>query len=197
MFIPRQSLVALAMSALVSSGILGCNCCHKAAPCENDPVYAPLGTISDPIYRQMEANAEASDFVIHEHEFEGNSVHLNPLGENHLKQIAARLGNVPFYVLVEPSSMSAKEDTKYKFPIHGNEDLDRRRRQVVVAALEQMGIAGANDRVITSPPLTPGFQQFEGERAYSRGFGLNNGYGGGYGGFGGGFGGGLGGFGGF
>jgi hypothetical protein len=77
--------------------------------------------------------------------------------------------------------------------VHNNEELDLQRRQFIVQALSEMGVSNAEDRVVVSPALTPGFESFEGERAYNVGF--SRGFGGGGGGFGGG-GGGGGGFGG-
>ena len=155
----------------------------------------PLGTISDPIWQQQEANAEASDFVIHEHEFVGNSVRLNNAGEQHVQQIAARADEVPFPILVEPSSMSRRKSDRYGFPVHPNAELDKRRRDVIVRALTKMGVDDAARRVTISPALTPGFEHFEAERAYQSGFSIQGNRGsGGFGGVSGGFGGGFGGF---
>src|SRR5581483_3212403 len=125
----------------------------------------PLGTVSDPVWQQQEANAEASDFVLYEHEWVGNTIQLNAAGVDHIKQIAARAADVPFPVLVERSSMSPKPGTVNQFPVHGDEDLDVQRRTLVVQALAQMGVADAESRVVISPALAPGFFEFEGERA--------------------------------
>jgi hypothetical protein len=154
----------------------------------------PLGTISDPVWQQQESNAEASDFVIHEHEWTGNSTDLNHAGMDHVKQIAVRAPMVPFPILIEQSSMTARPGTEYQFPVHNNEDLDMLRRELVVQALLEFGVLDAESRVVVSPALTPGFESFEGERAYNIEFGLyGRGFGGGGGGFGGGGGGGFGG----
>ena len=58
----------------------------------------PLGTVSDTYWQQQETNAEATEFIIYEHEFAGNTVRLNRAGEDHIKQIAVRAPNVPFPV---------------------------------------------------------------------------------------------------
>lgn len=128
---------------------------------------APLGTISDPIWQQQEANAEASDFVIHVHEFVGDTARLNHAGEQHVKQIAARAELTPFPILIEPSSMSRREGDGFGFPIHPNSQLDLRRRGLIVRTLTEMGVFEADRRVLVSPALTPGFENFEAERAYS------------------------------
>jgi hypothetical protein len=186
----RQQFGSLAAIALL---VVSINGCAKDQNCLVPEPPAPLGTISDPIWQRQEANAEASDFVVHENEFVGNSAHLNDLGETHVKQIAARVTDTPFPVLVEPSSMTRREGTKYGFAVHGDSELDMLRREVVVRSLMSMGIEDAEQRVVVSPALTPGFQGFEAERAYNRGFSgrnsLRSGFGG-FGGFGGGFGGG-------
>ncbi len=161
---------------------------------------SPIGTASDPFWQAQEGNAEAFDFVVHEHEFIGNSARLNPKGEDHVKQIAARIltttDQEPFPVAVEPSSMSRRPGDKYGFPVHNDPKLDAQRRDVVVAALEKFGVGDAKDIVVVSPDYGPGYEANEAERSYNqfinpgRG-GFGNGFGGG--GLGGGFGGGFGG----
>jgi hypothetical protein len=180
----------LLLAAMASAAGAGCH--HKQGGVNTSCYHpTPLGTISDPVWQQQESNAEASDFVIHEHEWQANTVELNKAGQDHVKQIAARVGSVPFPVLVQQSSMTVDPDTKYGFPVHNNEELDMQRRQLIVQALAQTGISNAEERVVVSPALTPGFESFEAERAYNVGFGGSGwGFGGG---FGGGSGGGMGG----
>jgi len=180
------SLPALALAALLVSG-----CHHKGY--HNQIPYdsvAPLGTISDDIWQKQEENGEASDFVIHESEFVGSTAKLNAAGEDHIKQIAVRMLSTPFPVVVEPSSMTVAESSEYKYPIHGNDDLDMHRRNVIVKMLHAMNVQDADERVVVSPAFTPGFEGFEAYRAYSNGFRGQNGGGGAFGGFGSGFGGG-------
>jgi uncharacterized membrane protein YgcG len=191
---PTRSIKSGLAMALVVATAAGC--CHGRRNCVNTCGYypAPLGTISDPVWQQQESNAEASDFVIYEHEWTGNTTDLNHAGMDHVKQIAARAPMVPFPILVEQSSMTVRDDTEYKYPVHNNEELDMSRRELIVQALLDLGVQDAETRVVVSPALTPGFESFEGERAYNFGFGLwgGRGFGGGFGGggFGGGFGGG-------
>lgn len=150
----------------------------------------PMGTLSDPIWKTQESNAEASDFVIYENEFIDDTVRLTVEGENHLKQIAARAKNQDFPICVEPSSMATDPDSYYQYPIHGDDTLDLQRREMVVSALQEFGVNEAENRVLVAPATTPGFEQFEAERAYEVGFGRHSGSSG-FGG-GGGFGGGVG-----
>jgi hypothetical protein len=196
----RQELCAgwavygLAATTLAAN-LLGCaSKGPKVAVADLQP--APLGTISDSIWQQQEEHAEASDFVIHEHEWVGNSSKLNAAGMEHVKQIAVRAPSNSFPVLVERSSMSVDPQSQHKFPVNGHEELDWERRQLVTQALSEMGVPDADNRVVVSPALAPGFTEFEGERAYNTGFSSNQsngfGFGSGFGsGFGGGFGGGF------
>lgn len=150
----------------------------------------PLGTLVDPAFQDQEMNAEASDFVIYQHEWNGETTSMNDRGLEHLKRIYERAPQVPFPILIEPTNMAVDPNTQYHYPVNGNHELDMQRRQVIVTALTGMGLANAEERVVVAHALTPGFQGFEAQRAYNRGF-SNRGNG-----FGGGFGGGLGGFGG-
>ncbi len=148
----------------------------------------PLGTYVDPAFQDMEMNAEASDFVIYQHEWTGETASMNDRGLEHLKRILERLPTVPFSVLVEPSNMAVDPDTRYHYPVNGNHELDMARRKAIVDALVGMGFQEAEERVFVAPALAAGFEGFEAERAYNRGFSLfGNGFGfGGFGGFGGG-----------
>lgn len=153
------------------------------------PPPAPLGTLSDPVWQTQEVNAEASKFVVYEHEFVLGGVRMNMAGQNHVKQIAARLdAGAPFPVAVERSMTSTRPEDEYQFPVHPNPELDNRRREVVVRALTAMGIADADQRVVVAPAFAEGYTGPEAEAAYQRSLYNNSGQGG-FGGFGGGFGG--------
>jgi len=123
------------------------------------PAGRPLGTLSDPVWQNQEANAEHSDFVVHEHEFVREAEFLNRAGEDHLKQIAARLASGHYaMVLVERTRFSARPDTEYKYPVHTNSDLDMRRRDMVVRCLLAMHIANADALVVIAPDLAPEYR---------------------------------------
>ena len=151
-----QTCLALTVLTVAASGCSKLRCCHRSRECVNTGAYAPmpLGTISDPVWQQQESNAEASDFVIHEHEWTGNSTDLNHAGMDHVKQIAVRAPMVPFPILIEQSSMTARPGTEYQFPVHNNEDLDMLRRELVVQALLEFGVLDAESRSRQEfPPL--------------------------------------------
>ena len=160
--------IYLATATVLS--VLTIGCCRDKCDYLEGFEPQPLGTISDPIWQTQEFNAEASDFVIHEHEFIGNTPRLNKGGEEHVKQIAARSADLPFPVIVEQSSMSPPADDPEGIPVHGNDELDARRRQVIVSALASNGVSDAKKRVVIAPALVPGFKGFEAERAYQNGF---------------------------
>lgn len=155
-----------------------------------------LGMVVDQLNEQQEVNAEASKYVVYQHEFELNEfgdgtkkpgLRLNPYGEDHLKQIAANLrahGGV-FPVVVERSQTSSQPNTEFHYPVHYDADLDLRRRTVVVAALEEMGIGDAENLVVVAPAFAQPYTAIEAQRAYIQGIiGQGNG-GGGFGGGGG------------
>ena len=175
----------MASTAIALSLVGGCHCCMKKCDYMGDITPHPLGTISDPIWQKSEHNAEASDFVVHEHEFTANTARLNAAGEDHVKQIAYRITKkptLPYPIIIEQSSMSPRPGDKYGFAVHNDPALDMNRRQVVVTALQALGMTDAEQKVVVASQLTPGFQSFEGERAYGRGFSGFNGFGGGFGG---------------
>lgn len=136
------------------------------------PAPAPLGALSDPIFNNQVANAARSDFVVYEHEFQGDTEWLNTAGEDHVKQIAYRLlSGQDALVLVERSMSSARPGTRFPYPVHPDPDLDRRRREILVRALLAMGVTDADERVVVAPALAPGLTAGEAVSAYRAGIG--------------------------
>ena len=194
----RRSTVFVVLSVLALAG--GCHWHRVRAVYSPPPPAEPLGSKSDAIWRLQEVNAEASDFVIHQHEFEYNSHRLNMAGEDHVKQIAYRIRQGhPFPVVVERSLTSVRPGTQFQYPVHPNPKLDLKRREVVVRALAAMGVPDAEQRVVVAPAYVPGMKATEDAAAYRRAlnpryfnfFGVGHfgpfGSGFGFGGFGGGF----------
>ena len=191
----RARLMPTATCGLLALLTVGC-CKDKCAYMQpTDPV--PLGAYSDQAWKLQEANAEASDFVIHEHEFRGNTSMLNAQGESHVRQIAARMDENGYPVIIQTSSMSSREGDVHGFAVHNDPALDQRRREVLVHTLIELGAKDVENKVVIAPALTPGYELIEAEAAYARSFSGfsrgNSGRGGGGGGGGGGFGGGGGG----
>jgi len=150
------------------------------------PKVPPLGTQSDAIWQRQEASAEASDFVVYQHEFELNGTRLNTYGEDHVKAIAARLlGGCDFPVVVERSTTSERPDSEFKYPVHVNPQLDMQRRDIIVRSLAAMNVTDAEQRVMVAPPLAAGYTSMEAIRAYYIGINPAATFGAGRGGFGG------------
>ena len=63
----------------------------------------PLGHVSDAFWETQQTNAEAADFIMYDDEFVGTTATLNPMGREHMTQIARRLPHVPFPVVIEMS----------------------------------------------------------------------------------------------
>jgi len=198
---PLQRMRKISAAALLAGCGLSVGC-HEHGVAVRPP--QPLGTRINEIFQTQEENAEAAKYVIYMHEFELNEPpragrargwRLNDYGEDHVKQIAVNIKRGDAYpIVVERNQTSAKQDTEYKYPVHFNEELDRQRRDVVVAALEALGVPDAQALVVVAPAAAEGYSGVEAARTYQQG--LNQqGFGGSFGG--GGFGGGFGGFGGF
>ncbi|MHC4875553.1 MAG: hypothetical protein ACYTGL_03575 [Planctomycetota bacterium] len=166
--------------------MLVCGCSH-ATKCDymGDITPNPIGTLVDPVFQAQEANAEAADFVVHEHEWVGNSATLNERGKDHVQSIAARANSQDFPIVIEESSRSTRPDTQYQYPVHNNDQLDSHRRAMLVEALTIMGVADAEDRVVVGHDFVHGFWNAEANRALQQGFNNQGGAGGGGGGGGG------------
>jgi hypothetical protein len=168
-------VVPVAVALFVMTSLSGC---HKTN-CDfmGDITPQPIGTISDPIWQTQEANAEASDFVIYENEWDGNSAVLTDSGKSHVKQIATRAIEQRFPIIVEKSSRTRLPDTQFQFPIHNDPQLDIVRRSLIVEALIVLGIDDADSRVVVGNELSTGFFAFEGQRVI-RGLSIGGGGGG-------------------
>jgi hypothetical protein len=155
-----------------------------------------LGAISDQVWMTQEDNAEASKFVVYEHEFQLHKAILNTAGEDHVKQMAARIAKGANFPVIIERTMTGDDRGDYHYPTGPDPELDIRRRALVVAALERFGIADANDRVLITTPMAEGITGVEAEANYQRAIYYSRAtgsFGQGFGGFGGvsGFGGGV------
>lgn len=176
---PRKIFNRVLTSMALALCICGC-CQDRGATRVQVDAPRPLGAQLDEILQTQELNAEASKYVMYEHEFQppviandgavSDGWKLNEFGEDHLKRIAANLNRGDhFPVVVERSRISPKQGTKYLYPVHFNEDLDLRRRAMVVTALQAMGVADAEERVVIAPAFAEGVTAQEASRAFSQG----------------------------
>ncbi len=161
----QRSAIAACTGVLILL-FAGCQWRQYYAP----PSPQPLGTLSDPVWQNQESNAEMADFIIYEHEFQRDAEWLNTAGEDHVKQIAARLlGGQDARVVVERSMSSARDETEFGYPVHPNPELDLRRRDIIVRSLAAMGISDADERVLVAPSFAQGITGNEAEAAYRTG----------------------------
>lgn len=84
-----------------NGGLFGGGKSKPAMPPYDRPF--PLGHVSDAFWETQQTNAEAADFILYDYEFVGNSATLNPMGRDHMTQIARRLPHVPFPIVIEMS----------------------------------------------------------------------------------------------
>lgn len=177
------------MNTQYTRRILIAGCLLAAPGCIRDKLSIPaplpeppaaLGSSVRPIMDLQEMHGEAGDFVIHEHEWTPGTSRLNPAGEAHLRQIAARSPQVPFPIIVENASGEAAALIEGCPPC---EKLDEDRRNVAIAALTLMGVPGASQRVVVAPALSAGLTSAEAEQSYNATLRNDmNGFGGGMGG---------------
>ncbi|MBI1309790.1 hypothetical protein GC176_00670 [bacterium] len=141
--------------------------CSHATKCDymGNITPNPIGTTVDPVWQAQESNAEAADFIVHDHEWIGNSATLNERGKDHVQQIAARANEQRFPIIVEESSRTIRPDTQYQYAVHNNDELDAHRRAMLVEALAILGVADAEERVVVGHDFTHGFWDLEGQRA--------------------------------
>jgi hypothetical protein len=186
-----RRLLQWALVLIVLAGCIGRQGRFALDNCSRIPpgaIPAPNGTWTQAWQHAQASKAEADDFVVYKHEWFLGGDQLGPYGQYHIDQMAKRLPQVPFPVLIQ-----AEPDPQ----------LNEVRRQVVVQALAMAGIPDADARVVIGFPQPGGLWGDEVSIIYLQmiqgagGFGGNTGIGGSVsGGFGGGFTGGFGGFGG-
>jgi hypothetical protein len=120
------------------------------------PDTFPLGKVSEAWYYEMETNAEAVDFVIHDLDFVGQTTELTSDGKDHVMEIAARMRAQPFPVIIE------------RFPNNADPELDLARRNLVAQILTDFGSPDAQQRVVVAPSYTPGYTSRQAQATYWR-----------------------------
>ena len=136
---------SLTGAVVTAAGLLtAAGCCHDCwymqhkwsvmSPIPCPPPPTPLGQSVQSVMAQQEANGEALDFVVYEHEFQDGSYRLTASGENHVRQIAARARENSGTIIVEQSSMAVQKETQFEYPVHNDPELDRQRRSLVSQA---------------------------------------------------------------
>lgn len=191
----RWIVASLALASLWMSGCLcspcnncnpcggcntcgGCGCGWWGSCCLNPhtwrspaiPETLPLGSTVRAHYHTMQTNGEAYDFIIHDHEFVGNTAELAPFGKDHIAEIGARMRSAPFPVIVERSENNS------------DPELDAHRRQIVAQVLYSLGNPDADQRTVVSQAYGRSINSQEAEIDFNN-FLFTRGGGGGAGGF--------------
>ena len=115
------------------------------------PDMYPLGNVVRSHYHVMQANGEATDFILYNHEFVGLTAELSPDGKDHVMEIGARMRSAPFPVIIERSEHNS------------NPELDRHRQQLIVQILNDFGNADAAERTFVAPAYGKGTSAIEAE----------------------------------
>lgn len=160
----RDHSTKLALSLLLISVVAGC--CLPSFGSKRSfaiPNTYPLGSTVRDHYHQMEMNGEASDFVIHRHEFVRNTAELNCAGKDHVMEIAARMRSNPFPVLVERSENNS------------DPELDQLRRNIVTQILTDFGNGDASTRCVVATPYNKHLNGMEAEPDWYRWIGTRGG----------------------
>ena len=176
--------------------------CVEKVPDEAVPV--PAGTYLAAWREAQSAGAQQRHWVIPRNEWFSQGDQLSPDGLRHLDRVSATMAERPNWVVVETEPVQLERDETYDEALERIEQLQTRRRQVVVDRLVAAGIPDAEQWVIFAEDRNVGVRGIEAPQIFNRQFqtgGRGNrggvgrgGFGGGLGGFGGGAGG-LGGFG--
>lgn len=134
--------------------LLGGGCWHRRSMAIPD--VQPLGSVVRAHYHTMQTNAEAADFIIHDHEFVGMTAELTPSGKDHIVEIAARMRSAPFPVIVE------------RIENNSDPELDAFRRDLVAQILSDFGNPDAQQRTFVAPAYGKGLNSREAEIDYYR-----------------------------
>ncbi|MER3416616.1 MAG: hypothetical protein C4297_10440 [Gemmataceae bacterium] len=145
-------------AGLILAGLAGCHTTHPwcVDNCSDVPpgaLPAPAGTYVREFQNVQAGKAEMDDFVIYKHEWYMGGKDLGPYGLYHLDQIARRLPEVPFPVMIQA---------------HADPELNEARRQTVIAQLAMRGIQDAQERVVVGYPAAEGLYGEEAEWMYEQ-----------------------------
>jgi hypothetical protein len=109
---------------------------------------------------------------------------LSPYGEDHVYQIADSIigfqeqgsdaNSLLPQVIVERSESSRLWDTKHRYPVHFNAELDEARRQTVVALLTRLGVFNADEYVFVGPAFSEGLPAAEAADGWQNSRGMTN-----------------------
>lgn len=128
-------------------------CIDNCADIPPGAMPAPPGYFVRSWEHAQAAKAAEDDFVIYKHEWYMGGTAPGPYGMYHLNEIAKRLPQVPFHVVLQPELRA---------------DVNEARRLVVIQQLLQCGITDAAERVIIAFPQAEGLYGEEAVRIFAR-----------------------------
>jgi len=123
-------LCGILLVLFIVIAVAGCHSCNDIAP---GAIPQPNGTYACQWAHAEKARADQDKFVIYQYEWSADAGQLTPYGQQHLAQIAQGLPQVPFPVVIEPSS---------------DNRINELRRASVFNALASNGSQVTPDRVI-------------------------------------------------
>ncbi len=126
------------MVPFVVAAVSGCHTCNDIAP---GAIPQPNGTYACQWVHAEKARADQDKFVIYQYEWSADGTKLTPSGQGHVAQIAQGLCQVPFPIVIEPSS---------------DPRVDESRRMAVLEALASSGNPVTPDRVLLRRPEAEG-----------------------------------------
>ena len=160
------SVLTLAVlgASIVSAGFPCNNCCGNgglfggsgkskpAMPPYDRPF--PLGHVTDAFWETQQTNAEAADFIMYDYEFVEKTATLNPMGRDHMTQIARRLPHVPFPIVIEMSEKTNDPEKNIELM-----QIDETRRANVVNWLQKFYADDPNfaEQIVNRVVIAPDF----------------------------------------
>jgi hypothetical protein len=105
--------LALAASAGCHNGPESCNDIAPGA------IPQPNGTYACQWIHEEKARANQDNYVIYEYEWTADGMKLTPLGQQHLARIAQGICQVPFPVVIEPSSDQGVNESRRMAVLEG------------------------------------------------------------------------------
>ena len=133
-----SQLCRIILVLFIVVAVSGCHSCNDIAP---GAIPQPSGTYVCQWAHAERGRAAQDNFVIYQYEWSADVTKLTPSGQGHVAQIAQSLCQVPFPVVIEPSS---------------DRRLDEARRMAVLEALANGGNPVTPDRVILARPEAEG-----------------------------------------
>jgi hypothetical protein len=140
--IPR-SFAGIWLLLMVVAALPGCHN-GQGCPCNDitcGAIPQPNGTYACQWMRAEKARAAEDNFVVYQYEWSSNGKKLTPSGREHVAGIAQRLDQMPFPVVIEPSS---------------DDRVNSARKAAVMEVLSNCGAQVSADRVIVGRPEAEG-----------------------------------------